>query len=116
MRFPKAGLIDATIVDDHVMGKGFLPGGNVANYNLKGKSYQLFLVRATSSAAAALLLFDYKGNLASFKYLPHFGGYFGIDGASTVFIFQKGSFLAGVAGLPEKDADPIAREFAVRLN
>jgi len=44
------------------------------------------------------------------------GGYFGMDGAAPVYILQKGAFLAGFVGLPEKDADLLARQFAARLN
>jgi hypothetical protein len=43
------------------------------------------------------------------------GGYFGMDGDRPVYIFQKGVFLAGFVGLPEKDADVLARQFAARL-
>lgn len=104
------------LVEDHVLGKDFLPGGNVAEYKRKGKTYQQFLVHAKSAEAAALLMFDYKGHLRDAKYLPHMGGYFGADGAMPVYLFQKGAFLAGFTGLPEKEADPLARQFAARLN
>ena len=39
-----------------------------------------------------------------------------MDAATPVYLFQKGAFLAGFAGLPEKEADPLARQFAARLN
>jgi len=115
-RFPLADQVSMRLVDDHVLGKDFLPGGNVAEYKRKGKTYQQFLVHARSSEAAALLLFDFKGHLRDAKFLPHMGGYFGMDGAAPVYILQKGAFLAGFVGLPEKDADLLARQFAARLN
>jgi len=116
-RFPLADQVSMRLVDDHVLGKDFLPGGNVAEYKRKGKTYQQFLVHARSpEAAAALLLFDFKGHLRDAKFLPHMGGYFGMDGAAPVYILQKGAFLAGFVGLPEKDADLLARQFAARLN
>jgi hypothetical protein len=31
-------------------------------------------------------------------------------------MFQKGAFLAGFVGLPEKEADVLARQFAARIN
>jgi hypothetical protein len=115
-RFPLADQVSMRLVDDHVLGKDFLPGGNVAEYRRKGKTYQQFLVRAKSPEAAALLLFDFKGHLRDAKFLPHMGGYFGLDGATPVYILQKGAFLAGFVGLSEKDADLLARQFAARLN
>ncbi len=115
-RFAAADRVSLRLVDDHVLGKDYLPGGNIAEYRHKGKSYQQFLVHAASAEAAALLLFDYKGHLRDAKFLAHMGGYFGMDGETPVYIFQKGVFLAGLVGLPEKAADPLAREFAARLN
>ncbi len=115
-RFPLADQVSMRLVDDHVLGKDFLPGGNVADYKRKGKTYQQFLVHAKSPEASALLLFEFKGHLRDAKFLPHMGGYFGMDGAAPVYILQKGAFLAGFVGLPEKDADLLARQFAARLN
>jgi len=115
-RFPLADQTGMRLVDDHLLGKDFLPGGNVAEYKRRGRTYQQFLVHAKSAEAAALLMFEYKGHLRESKYLPHMGGYFGMDAATPVYLFQKGAFLAGLAGLPEKEADPIARQFAARLN
>jgi hypothetical protein len=115
-RFPAAGQVSMRLIDDHVLGKDFLPAGNVAEYRRKGKTYQLFLVHAKSAEDAALLLFDFKGHLRDSRYLPHMGGYFGTDGSTPIYLFQKGPFLAGFVGLPEKDADPLARQFAARLN
>ena len=115
-RFPLADQVSMRLVDDHVLDKDFLPGGNVAEYKRKGKTYQQFLVHAKSSEAAALLLFDFKGHLRDAKFLPHMGGYFGMDGATPVYILQKAAFLAGFVGLPEKDADLLARQFAARLD
>jgi hypothetical protein len=115
-RFPLADQVNVRLVDDHILGKDFLPGGNVAEYRRKGKTYQQFLVHSKSAETAALLLFDFKSHLRDAKYLPHMGGYFGIDGAAPVYMFQKGAFLAGFVGLPEKEADVLARQFAARIN
>ena len=115
-RFPLADQVSMRLVNDHVLGKEFLPGGNVAEYRRRGKAYQQLLIHASSAEAAALLLFEFKSHLRDAKYLAHMGGYFGMDGTTPVYIFQKGAFLAGLAGLPEKDADLLARQFAARLN
>src|SRR5713101_338735 len=79
-RFPLAGQISMRLVNDHVLDKDFLPGGNVAEYKQKGRTYQQFLVRSKTPEAAALLLFEHKGHLRDAKYLAHMGGYFGMDG------------------------------------
>jgi hypothetical protein len=114
-RFPIAGQVSMRLVDDQVLDKDFLPGGNVAEYKQKGRTYQQFLVHSTSAEAAALLLFEYKSHLHDAKFLAHMGGYYGMDGDKPVYIFQKGVFLAGFVGLPEKEADLLARQFAARL-
>ena len=61
-------------------------------------------------------LFEYKGQLAGAKFIAHFGGYAGKDGDTEVFLFSKGNWLAGIRGLPQSEADLIARDFASRLN
>ena len=114
--FPQKDRADVSIVDGNIMGSKVLPGGNVAEYRAGAKTWRLFLVQAKSAEAAAILLLDYKSTLKDPKYVPAFGAYFGADGETPVFVLQKGTYLAGIAGLSEKDADPIAREFAARLN
>ena len=115
-RFPVADRVSMRLVDDHILGKDFLPGGNVAQYRSKSKTYRQFLVRSTGAQSAALLMFDFKGRLKDPKFLPYMGGYFGFDGATPVYMFQKGVFLAGYVGLPEKEAEVLARQFAARLD
>jgi len=114
--FPLADQVRIDLVDNHLLGKDFLPGGNVAEYRRKGGTYRQFLVRGKSPQDAALLMFEFKGHLRDPKYLPHMGGYFGMEGAEPVYLFQKADFLAGFVGLSEKEADPLARQFAARLN
>jgi hypothetical protein len=43
------------------------------------------------------------------------GGYFGTDAGKPVYVFAKLKYLAGVVGLPEDLADPVARQLAARL-
>lgn len=115
-RFPSQGRVSVEIVDDHVMGKDFLPGGNVAQYDDNGKQWRQFLAHVDSPTSAALLLNEYRGEMEGAKYLAHMGGYFGKDGADDVLVMQKGRWLMGIAGLPEKEADMVARGFAARLD
>ncbi len=114
-RFPSQDRVKAEIVNDHLLGKDFLPGGNLAEYTRAGKTYQLFLIEAKSPRAAALLMNDHQKTLSNAKFIAHMGGYFGLDGDQPVYIFAKGKWLAGLVGLPQEKADLIAREFAARL-
>ena len=98
------------------MGKDFLPGGNVAEYDDKGTPWRQFLVRVDSPTSAALLLNEYRGVMEGAKYLAHMGGYFGKDGEDDVLVLQKGRWVMGIVGLPEKEADMVARGYAARLD
>lgn len=115
-RFPTAERIEVSLIESSLFGKQFLPGGNVAKYKRGAREYEMFIIRAASPAAAAGLLFDYKSTLESPKFIAHFGGYFGADAGTPTFLFSKGRWLAGVRGLPEPDADTVARELAGRLD
>ncbi len=115
-RFPPAGRDSVTVVDSQILGKDFLPGGNLARYRKGPTKYELFLVLTAAPNDAAILLFDYKNKLESPKFIAHFGGYFGKDAGTETFLFAKGSWLAGIRGLPQDQADAIARDFAARLD
>ncbi|MGC8758675.1 MAG: hypothetical protein ACP5UT_05490 [Bryobacteraceae bacterium] len=115
-RFPSEGRIEAKVVEDHILGKDFLPGGTLVRYRKGKQEYEMFLVRASVPEAAALMLVDYRKQLENPKLIAHFGGYYGKDGDRMAFVFAKGSWFAGVIGLPEKEADLAARELAARLN
>lgn len=115
-RFPQANLIDAKVVDKELMGKPFMPGGTLAHFK-KGKAeYDMFVAKLPTALDAAILLPDWSKALAGSKLVPSFGGYFGQDGSRPVFVFSKGAWIAGIAGLPEKEADLEARTLAGRLN
>jgi len=115
-RLPKQNLVESKVVDRELMGKAFMPGGTLAHYK-KGKlEYDVFLAHMVDANAAVFALPDWRKALTDARLVPSFGGYFGLDGDRPVFVFSKGSWLAGVAGLPQKDADAIAREVAARLD
>ncbi|MBL8214448.1 MAG: hypothetical protein JNK87_27245 [Bryobacterales bacterium] len=113
--FPKKDQVSMELVPDHILGKDYLPGGNLGKYKAGGKEYEMFLIKTAGNQDAALLVFDIKKDLKDSKLIPHFGGYFGQDNGRDVFVFAKNAWLVGIAGLGEKDADAVAREFAVRL-
>jgi hypothetical protein len=112
---PSAGRVSARVVPDHILDEPKLPGGSLGDYAVGGRKYQLFIVESDNAQNAALTLLDIKGALQNPEYLPNFGGYFGTHGTQPVFVFAKLQYLAGVAGLPQKDAEPIARTLAARL-
>ena len=115
-RFPSTNQVGSKVVDDHLLGHDFLPGGNIAHYKLGKQEYDLILIKTKSPMDAAVLLLDFKKQLASPKVIAHFGGYFGKDGDKPAFLFAKNEWLCGVIGLPLADADARGREFASRLN
>lgn len=115
-RFPAEGRGEVTQTAEPLYGKKFLSGGNVAKYKRGAKEFELFLIKASNPSAPASMMFEYKGSLAGAKFIAHFGGYAGKDGDTEVFLFTKGNWLAGIRGLPQAEADLIARDFASRLD
>jgi len=114
--FPLTNRGDVKLEPEHLLGKDYLPGGNIAHYKNGNQEYDLLLLKTKGNEDAALLVFEFKGKLKDAKLIPHFGGYYGTDGGRKIFVFPKLAYLAGVVGLSEKDADPIAREFAARIH
>jgi len=115
--FPDAGKIDARIVQNHVLDIAALPGGSIANYSVKGKTYQMFIIDTDSNQNAAFMMLDMKAAMAKDPdYLAHIGGYFGTYNGKPLYCFAKLHYLAGVYGLPRDKADPLAIELAAQLN
>jgi hypothetical protein len=115
-RFPKANLVETKVIDKELLGKAFMPGGTLARYKKGNTEYEMFVAKLPSALDAAILLPDWSKALAGSKLIPTFGGYFGQDAGRPVFVFAKGSWIAGSVGLPEKDADLSARTLAGQLN
>lgn len=110
--FPLTGRIAIKEVPNHLFNNQAFPSGILADY----KGYQLFLMRTASNQKAAFLLLDYKKTLQAPRYLANMGGFYGNDSTGRPnYVFAKGPFLAGVLGLAQEQADPIAREFAGRI-
>jgi hypothetical protein len=106
----------AKIVPNHLLGKDALPGGTIGDYDADGLKYQLFVMETASAQDAAILLLDLKATLKDPAYIAYMGGYFGTDANGPVYVFAKAKYLAGVVGLSEDKADPIARQLAARLD
>lgn len=115
-RFPKPNLVGTIVVQKQLFGKPFMPGGTQAHYK-KGKTeYDMFIGKTASANAAATILPDWSHSLTDAKLVPSFGGYFGKDVGRPVFVFTKGAWIAGVAGLNQKEADQAARKLAAALD
>ena len=105
----------AKVVPNHLLGKDALPGGTIGDYDVDGSKYQLFIIETDSAQSAGILLLDLKATLKDPAYLAYMGGYYGTDAGGPVYVFAKAKYLAGVVGLAEDKADPIARQLAQRL-
>jgi hypothetical protein len=105
----------AKVVPNHLLGKDALPGGTLGEYDADGLKYQLFIIETDSAQTAAILLLDLKATLKDPAYIAYMGGYYGTDAGGPVYVFAKAKYLAGVVGLAEDQADPIARQLAARL-
>jgi hypothetical protein len=89
-----------------------MPGGTLAHYKNGAVEYDMFLAKTTDGS---FLLPDWSKALTGSRLVPSFGGYFGKDAGRPVFVFAKGPWIAGIAGLPEQDADAAARVLAARI-
>jgi hypothetical protein len=105
----------ARVVPNHLLGKSVLPGGTIGEYDDGDRKYQLFIIETDSDQDTAIMLLDLKATLKDPAYIAYMGGYFGTDAGTSVYVFGKGRYLAGVTGLAEDLADPIARQLAQRL-
>ena len=112
---PKTGLVESHVVDTPLLGKSFMPGGTMGHYKVGKQEFDMFVAKLPSAQDAAFLLPDWSKALANSALVPSFGGYFGDNGGKPVFVFPKGSWIAGVVGLPQKEADTQARALAGML-
>jgi hypothetical protein len=105
----------AKVVQGHLMDNHVLPGGSLGEYESDGRSYEMFVVETASAQDAAILLLDMKVTLKEPAYIAYMGGYFGVFNGKDFYVFAKGKYLAGVVGLSEDLADPIARVLAAKV-
>jgi len=115
-RFPLLHRLNTEVAAAHLLDKPFMPGGTLAHYQRGKTEYSMFVARMPNAQDAAFLLLDWNKAMTGAKIIPSFGGYFGLDAGRPVFVFAKGAWIAGVAGLPEKDADLAARDLAAHLD
>jgi hypothetical protein len=113
---PKTNLVDSKVIPAALMEKSFMPGGTLGHYKNGKTEYDIFVARMPSAVDAAVLLPDWRKTLTDSKLVPSFGGYFGADAGRPVFVFTRDFWIAGIVGLPEKQADLVARSLAPMLN
>jgi len=93
-----------------------LPWKSRLGHFKKGRAeYDMFLAKLDTPTDAAILLLSWSKALTNAKLVPSFGGYFGQDAGRPVFVFSKGAWITGIAGLPQKEADTEARVLASRI-
>jgi len=117
--FPDAGKISTSIVPDRILGIKALPGGSLAEYNVKGKKYQMFIIDADSAQNAAFMMLDIKAALQKDpepQYISYMGGYAGMFGDQPLYCFAKLHYLAGIVGLPKDQADRLMIKLAAQLD
>lgn len=114
--FRKEGLVEAKVVEANLAGKDFMPGGNHASYERDGKTFQVFFTLRRNANVATFLFMDYKDVLTDAEFVPHFGGYFGMDGETPTFVFPREKYVVGITGLDLEDADLEGRWIAGYLN
>ncbi|WP_031496826.1 hypothetical protein [Bryobacter aggregatus] len=115
VRFPSAKRISVTVVEKPLLGLSYLGGGNLAAYEDGKKQYKLFLIRCRTAQQAGSYIFDIKNQMQDPKFVASYGGYFANTAAGPLFVFAKGSYLAGIAGLSEEEAIETGKEFAARI-
>ena len=113
--FPEMNLIEVKVVQKHLLGKSFMPGGTLARYSSDGTQYEMFASRLPTQTDAAILLAHWDMTIKKPKLMPSLDAYYGPDSGRSIFVFAKGHWIAGVCGLPEKEADLQARLLADRL-
>jgi len=96
--------------------KQFMPGGTLAHYKKGQIEYDMFVAKLATPTDSAILLPDWRKALTDVQPVPSFGGLFGMDAGRPVFVFPKGPWILGIAGLSQKEADAQGRILAGRVD
>ena len=116
VRFPSPNRKAIEVVQKEMLGLPYLGGGNVADYDTGKQKYKLLLIRCKTAGQAGNYIFDIKNQMESPKFVASYGGYFAEKTtAGPLFVFAKGSYIGGIAGLNEAEAIQAGKEFAARI-
>lgn len=113
VRFPSANRKSVAVVEKELLGVPYLGGGNLAEYDTGKQKYKLLLIRCRTATQAGTYIFDIKNQMREPKFVASYGGYY--EAASQLFVFAKGSYIGGIAGLSEEEAVQTGKEFAARI-
>lgn len=115
VKFPKPNRKSIEVVPSRLLGYSFLGGGNLASYEAAKKTYKLFTIRCRNPQQAGSYIFDIKSQLKEPRFVASYGGYFSDMPEGPLFVFARGSYIAGIVGLSEPEAIEAGKEFAARL-
>ena len=117
--FPDAGKVSAVVVPDHLLGMQKMPGGSLAEYDVK-KGKEIFDVchrcRFKSDGRVSDAGYEGRDGEGSPSIFRGWAEYFGTYGDKPLYCFAKLHYLAGIVGLSKDAADPIARNLAAQLH
>jgi hypothetical protein len=103
------------VVKKELLGKSFMPGGTLAQYQRGNVAYEIFLSELATPTDAAIVLAHWDQVLKNPKVVQSLDAYYGIDTGHPIYVFASGPWVAGITGLSEKEADRQARMLARRL-
>ncbi len=116
VRFPSLNRKSIGVVATPMLGLAYLGGGNLAGYETGKQKYKLLLIRCRNATQAGNYIFDIKNQMNAPKFVASYGGYFdAATSAGPLFVFAKGSYIGGIAGLSEEEAIQAGKEFAARI-
>ena len=107
--------MEVKVVQRELLGKAFMPGGALARYQKGKDAYEIFLGKLPTPTDSAIVLAHWEQVLRNLKEVRSLDAYYGVDANRPIYVFAKGPRVAGIAGLPEKEADQQARILAGRL-
>ncbi len=112
---PKKNVVSVQVVKKALLGKSFMPGGALAQYRRGKVAYEIFLSELPTPTDSAIALARWEDTLKDPELVKSMSAYYGVDAGRPVYVFARGQWVAGIAGLSEKDADQQARMLAQRL-
>lgn len=115
VRFPLLNRKFIAVVNAPMLGLSYLAAGNLAQYDVAGKPYKLLTIRCRSAQQAGAYIFDIKNQMKDPRFVASYGGYFSETSAGPLFVFAKGAYIGGIAGLSEDDAIQTGKDFAARI-
>jgi hypothetical protein len=100
-----AGKKGAEFVPDQLFGFAEMPGGNLGNFvSEAGTPYQRFAITHTNQNDATVTLALLVRRLGKLKTIHGYEGFRGPLGERNIWLFRHKNIVAGVLGLPDREA------------